>query len=114
MRDYLKTAIDKRSTMVDLLKYVGTLSFGAIVLISGFLQSLRDIHDHKVILIMAILSFFLCVVFSVTTCIMVARYINVYKWGKVYAGTASFCLKCSLACFFVGVVSLLYFVLVNI
>ena len=44
--DRFKIMFDKRMVVIDMLKYIGTLSFGAIVLLSGFLQYLRQLPYH--------------------------------------------------------------------
>ena len=111
------TSFDKRTVTIDLLKYIGTLSFGAIILISGhFLRSLTEFPNHKAILIVIVCAFFSCIVFSAMTYAIVARNINLHvvDWAKHNLRIANCGIGLSLFSFFGGAVSLMYFVLVNI
>lgn len=46
--DGFSIIFEKRKVIIDLVKFVGTLSFGAIVLISGFLKNFLQFSDQKI------------------------------------------------------------------
>ena len=111
-----RDTLDKRKVIIELLKYIGTLSFGAIVLISGFLRNLTEFPGHEVTVLVVVCSFFLCIVFSVATYVVVAKRINLHAhdWSVLSKRFATACIACALGAFFVGLLGLMYFVVVNI
>lgn len=61
---------EKRKVTLDLFKHMGTLSLAAIAVLVSFLPSLQKLENGKEILESAVVSFGICLIATIITCVI--------------------------------------------
>ena len=116
MDEAKKWDFDITRVEIDLLKHLGSLSAGAIALVAAFLRSLVEFDGHTTTLAVIVVSFFICILGSVTVSFLLLACpgYNVFQLTRLYkiVGYLGGC--ATIFGFMTGISGLLFFILSNI
>lgn len=104
----------RRIVIVDLIKHLTTLSLGALALIAVFLQSLIELGNNNIELIVVVSSFLICIVTSVISCVLMVKYIHIDNTSIVIARFITAFIWTSIITFITAVLVFAKFILSNI